>query len=291
MKTLTQMLVVLAICMIGVGCSSSNEPTNNTNSLKGYIYYSGSGNIYRVKLSDHTATELFSNARHPEIIANGNILCIEETPVPRIFFSDLTGANRQTVIEGEGYSGPTHKVYMNRPRISYDQNYVVYEGDNISNPITYVVDASSGDLIVTIGDKASNQPLFSPSWVPDGSIVVQGETTKNNGIYKVAADFSSIVRIDPNLSNVSEPSVSPDGKSIAFIRDGKIWVMGIDGSSPTQLNTTATKLHMICWSPDSKYIAVVSSGKIHILDPIALTDTEITNSRYVDTGHQLSWVY
>ncbi|MBI3258304.1 MAG: PD40 domain-containing protein [Ignavibacteriae bacterium] len=143
---------------------------------------------------------------------------------------------------------------------------------------------------VLYGDYSDKRPLISPSWAPDGSIFVQGWTSMNNGIYKVAADFSEYERIDPDLTNVSEPSVSPDGKMIVFISDEKLWTMGIDGSNPTLLNTTATKLHMPVWSPDSKYIAVTSYGHIHIIDPNLLTHMEITQSHYVGTDNQLCWV-
>lgn len=282
---------VFVICLIGAGCSTSNEPTNNTNVFNGFIYYSNGTKVYRMQMSTQTTTELFSNARHPEITASGEILCVETYPVTRLIFSDLTAANRQTLVESESYTGPAYKEFISKPRISYNQKYVVYEGDAIHNPNTYVVDATDGTLIRTIGDYDASQPMISPSWAPDGSVFVQGWTSMNNGIYKVSADFLSMARIDPNLTNVSEPAVSPDGKTIAFIRDQKLWTMGIDGTNPIQLNTTATKLHSPVWSPDSKYIAVVSLGHIHIIDPKLLTDTEITKSHYVDTGNQLSWAY
>ncbi len=282
---------LLVICLIGTGCSTSNEPTKNANGLNGFIYYSNGGSVYRMQLSDQTTKELFSNARYPEITAKGEILCVERSPNTRLIYSDAAGANRKSLLESEGYTGPEWKEYMCNPRISYNQKYVVYHGDSVYNPNTYVIDAVTGELIAIIGDyQGSSQPMINPTWAPDGSIYVQGWTSMNNGIYKVAADFSVVERIDPNLTNVYEPSVSPDGTKIVFIRDEKLWTMNIDGSNPTLLNTTATKLHMPVWSPDSKYIAVASYGHIHIIDPIALTDTEITKPHYVDTDNQLSWV-
>jgi len=257
--------------------------------MTGVIYYSTAGNIYRIQLSDQTSTELFTNARHPDITAKGEILCVEGYPTTRIIYSDATGANRKSLIVSESYLGPIHKYYLNKPRMSYNQKYVVYEGDNVSNPNTYVVDAVTGALVATIGDYSARQPMISPSWAPDGSIIVQGWTSMNNGIYKVKADFSAMERIDPDLSNVYEPSVSPDGTTIAFIRDGKVNTMGIDGSNPTQLNTSGLQFSMPTWSPDSKYIAAVHSGHIYIFDVKASTATEITKSHYVGEGSQLCW--
>jgi Tol biopolymer transport system component len=280
----------IILTYILIGCSSSTDPVT-VNGMKGFIYYSSAGEIYRMQLSDQTTKKLFTNARHPDVLANGQILAIEGYPTTRIIYTNLTGADRETLIESESYTGPLYKYYLNHPRISYNQNYVVYEGDNVHNPNTYVVNATNGELIVTIGDYDSRQPMISPSWAPDGSIFVQGWTSMNNGIYQVSSDFTSIVRIDPNLSNVSSPSVSPDSKSVAFIRDGEVWTMGIDGSNPKQLYSSLANLSMPVWSPDSKYIAAVSSGHIFIIDIKAMTGTEITKVHYVGEDNQLCWKY
>lgn len=274
-----------------IGCSSNNVPTISADGFKGFIYYSTGGSIYRMKMSEQTTSALFTNARHPDITAKGEILCVEEYSTTRIIYSDLTGANRKSLVVSESYTGPLFKYYLNRPRISYDQQYVVYEGDSVHNPNSYVVDASTGELVLTIGDYDARQPMISPSWAPDGSIIVQGWTSMNNGIYKVSSDFTTIQRIDPNLSNVYDPSVSPDGKMIAFIRDGKVYTMGIDGSNPTLHNTVVSNFHLTTWSPDSKYIASVSnSGHMYIFDLTASTVTEVTKT-YVSPDGQLSWRY
>jgi Tol biopolymer transport system component len=290
-------LFLLALCsmVLFTGCSSSDPVSPNATTFKGFIYYSNGGEIYRLQLSDQKRTMLFSNAVHPDMLNNGQILAVERGNPYRLMLSDLTGANRNTLVL-QNFNGPKHVQYMNKPRISYDQQHVVYEGDNIHNPNTYVVDATDGSLVATIGDYSKSQPMISPSWAPDGSIVVAGWTSMNNGIYKVASDFSSIERIDPNLSNVSDPSVSPDGKYVAFCRDGQVWTMGLDGSNPTQLYVANGKyLRMPTWSPDSKYIAAVntlaSSGKVHIFDVQAKTVTELTGFHYVDSGNQLCWRY
>lgn len=291
MKRNILLMSVLTICAIIAGCSSSNEPVpaDNANGFKGYIYYSNGDNVYRMQLSNQTTTELFSNARYPEVTTKGEILCVEIRPNTRIIYTDIAGASRKSLLEGVDYNGPVYKQYMINPRISYNQKYVVYEGGSLSSTNSYVIDAESGDLLTIIGDYSAKNPMISPSWAPDGSIFVQGWEKMNNGIYKISADFSTYVRIDPNLSNVSQPSVSPDGKKIAFIRDQKLWTMGVDGSNPTLLNTTTTNLYRPVWSPDSKYIAVISSGHIHIIDPNSLTDTEITKHHYVNINDQLSW--
>ena len=289
-------LMILALCSAVLtlslaSCHSSTPTQPNTTQYKGFIYYSTAGELHRMRMSDEHDDLLFMNARYPDLAADGTIIAVEKFP-DRLIYTDVSGANRIELLNSQGASVPAYRRWMSRPRFSYDQNYIAYTGDKITNPVSYVIDSETGDLVATIGDYSKNQPLLSPSWAPDGSIYVCGYYNLNNGIYKVEADFSSYRRIDPGLSNVSLPNVSPNGKQIAFIRDGKVWTMNPDGSSATQLNTSIASFSMPTWSPDSKYIAAVdqSSGHIHILDPNALSDYEITNSHYV-SDEQLCWRY
>jgi hypothetical protein len=63
-------------------------------------------------------------------------------------------------------------------------------------------------------------------------------------------------------SFLSAPAWSPDGSRLAVVsdRDGAsdIWVMGIDGSDPTNLTQHEAKDHAPAWSPDGEWIAFAS---------------------------------
>ncbi len=276
--------------IIFTGCENTSNPAV-VDGLKGYIYYSTGGEVYRMQLSDQSTAKLFTNARQPDITADGTILAVETYPVTKIIYTNSTGADRQTLIEGVDYTGPIHRRYMNMPRISKDQKYVVYEGDNVYNPNSYVVDANDGELVAIIGDYDTRQPMISPTWAPDGSIFVQGWTSMNNGIYKVNPEFTAIERVDPDLSNVSAPSVSPDGSTIAFVRNGEVWTMGIDGSNPEQLYSGLGDFNLVTWSPDSKFIAAVRKGKMYIISIAKMEVTEIEKTHYIGDGSTLTWRY
>ncbi|MFA7326213.1 MAG: hypothetical protein WC121_06080 [Candidatus Kapaibacterium sp.] len=289
MKYFIRILIFSFLLVIGIGCNKDSNPVSPAG-YKGYIYYSNGGEIFRLSLTNMTDQKLFTNAVNPDVTSDGFILAVEAYPLERIIYSDLSGGNRQSLIESESYTGPKYKYVFDCPRISYNQSYVAYEGDAISNPITYVIDANDGELVAIIGDYDQRQPMISPSWAPDGSLYVQGWTSMNNGIYKVSVDFTSLERIDPNLSNVSEPSVSPDGKRIAFIRDGKIWTMGLDGSNPTLFNSEISNFHKPTWSPDSKYVVATSYGRLYIIDLEGQKLTELSKG-YASDGNQLCWRY
>lgn len=288
MKNFTICLVFCAFLFMAYGCPSSNNPVTPAG-FKGYIYFSSKGEILRIRLSDETVEKLFSNASQPDITEDGRIIAVEEYPI-RIIVTDHSGVNRLSIIEKESTTGKEYKYWLNKPRISYNQSYIAYDGGRVVNPNTYVVNSNNGELVAIIGDYSSRQPMTSPSWAPDGSLFVEGLTSMNNGIYKVSSDFTSMERIDPNLSNVSEPTVSPDGSKIAFIRDGKIWTMGLDGSNATLLDSEISNFISPTWSPDSKYLAVVSSGFIHIVDFDELTITKLSKG-YSSAGNQMCWRY
>ncbi len=58
-------------------------------------------------------------------------------------------------------------------------------------------------------------------------------------------------------TNDTHPTWSPDGKSIAFVRDGDIYVMGSDGSSPRRISDINAQESDPAWSPDGEWIAYV----------------------------------
>ena len=52
--------------------------------------------------------------------------------------------------------------------------------------------------------------------------------------------------------NVGEFAVSPNGKEIAFITRGELFVTSVDGTQTKRITNTAQQERMVSWSPDSK---------------------------------------
>lgn len=290
LRFVKSMLLVFIVCFIASCNNDTVAPTKS--GYKGTIYYSYSGAIKKIDLDKNTNTELFTNAKYPEMTKSGALLTVETYPLTRIIYTDLTGATRTSLLDGTDYKGPMHRRYMTKPRISADQKYVAYDGDNLYNPTVYIIDAKTGELMASVGDYANRKPLSAPSWFPDGSLVAEGWTFMNNGIYKIDKDFKTVTNLTPNLTNVRYPSASPDGTKIAFIRDEKLWIMNADGTNAKQLYTSTERFYCPTWSPDSKYIAAVEYfGHVFIIDPAAMTAKELTMSHYVNPDEQLSWAY
>ena len=91
----------------------------------------------------------------------------------------------------------------------------------------------------------------------------------------------------PDGRESTQPTVSPDGTTIAFVRLGEIWLMNVDGSNQRQLGTPASGSDPT-WSPDGARIAFVrnlggTNNEIFMMNADGSQQTNITN----DAGNDL----
>ena len=78
-----------------------------------------------------------------------------------------------------------------------------------------------------------------------GTIIFTGSTGEGTaGLYVVGADGSGLHQL---AANAFDAAVSPDGRRIAFVRDGAIWLMGRDGSDQSRLTAPGP------WLPDQDF--------------------------------------
>lgn len=93
----------------------------------------------------------------------------------------------------------------------------------------------------------------------NGSLVfvcrLPGTGFTGQDICRVSPDGTGLVALTSTPASAEQtPEVSPDGSKIAYVRtDGsadRVWVMGIDGSNPTQVTTVSSTGP--AWTPDGK---------------------------------------
>ena len=152
---------------------------------------------------------------------------------------------------------------------------VIYEkltGDKgvFSTKIAYVVKRNEHRYELQVADGynaqsvlASNEPIMSPAWSPDGSrlayvsfdrkkpmVVVQNLA---EGTTRVIADFRG---------NNSAPAWSPDGRFllVALSKDGltQVYRMPATGGTPQRLTDSSDIDTQGCYSPDGQWIAFTS---------------------------------
>lgn len=133
--------------------------------------------------------------------------------------------------------------------------------------------------------KITNSKFYdrSPRWFPDGKqILFERDLTFGNGgkfdaqIFKIDVDGRNEQLILADHPTDSEPSVSPDGKHIAFIskRTGEwdIFVLNLENQQLAQLTDNLGEgwSNRTDWSPDGKNIAYEHEGEdgetIHIMN-------------------------
>ena len=128
------------------------------------------------------------------------------------------------------------------------------------------MDSDGGNKAAIPNTSSPGSPSY-PSWSPDGRALA---FTLDGDIRTINADGSSRTQLTSNAATDFEPAWSPDGSKIAFIsyRTGlaQVWVMGADGSSPTQLTNDGNGgaiPQLVSWSPDGSRLAYTSFPNGH----------------------------
>ena len=152
----------------------------------------------------------------------------------------------------------------------------------------------------------SDKPVVAsrPVWTPDGRelAVVRGNQDGGSDIWLIKADGSGGERrIARGPHETRSPSISPDGKWIAFVsgesRALDIWLTSLSGGEPKQLTASTNPLDeprwTPCWSPDGAWLAYVSSRSgernnddLWLVSPDGRQHRQLTSGLMVNTdGH------
>ncbi len=83
-----------------------------------------------------------------------------------------------------------------------------------------------------------------------GQVVYHAMVDGNQDIYLADGDGTNVIRLTTYPGTDSSPSWSPDGGSIAFLRDGDVFVMLADGTGATRVTSSPESEIAPSFSPD-----------------------------------------
>jgi hypothetical protein len=139
------------------------------------------------------------------------------------------------------------------------------------------------------------------AWTPDGKLIATGKYN-DPGLFELDPATKKVRPIDPNIGVTNQPSVSPDGKTVAFVTGNKVWLIDRDGKNLRQLFLDGHNQQRPAFSPDGTKVAFVlcnlfamdSTGELFVLDLKSQELTPLrTNTGWAlvpDPSSRLSWI-
>jgi tricorn protease len=144
----------------------------------------------------------------------------------------------------------------------------------------------------------------NPTWAPDGKkVLFSSDRSGTTELYVLEADDTEhpeftkahkfkTTRLTNTAGEETGASFSPKGDKIAFVREGKLWLMKPDGTDQRVL-VGAQKVLDYDWSPDGKHVAFCRmDGSFAAEIYIAATDGSgppVNLSRHATWNSDVSW--
>ncbi len=102
-------------------------------------------------------------------------------------------------------------------------------GDNSHN--LWVMNADGTERRLLLDDEVSGAGhVGGPTWSPDGEwLAFKATVNGEDGIYRVRPDGSGLMQVVPG--SVAAVQWSPDGSRIAYVRQGVLFIVNLDGSN------------------------------------------------------------
>ena len=127
------------------------------------------------------------------------------------------------------------------------------------------------------------------AWTPDNRLVVAQFV--DPGIYISDARIKSLqpIKDSPQMKFTNYLAVSPDGKTIAFSANGRVWTMNLDGTNFKQLTNSGLDEITPVWSPDGKFIAIQQSIPNSVADTYQIVVVRLSDGYSVPITDQYGW--
>jgi Tol biopolymer transport system component/C-terminal processing protease CtpA/Prc len=239
------------------------------------LYYvtdrSGAENIWRVtRGGDLTQITKFENGRvlWPTIAGDGRVIAFERqfgiwTLDPSTGASHAVQVHLRGTAEGQASRHESLTRDFSELALSPDGRKIAF----IVHGEVFAADSDKGGRAARVTQTPDME--YGLTWAPDSRRVVY-VSERQAGEHLFLYDFVSgkETALTDGPGEDTQPAFSPDGKTLAFLRDTKkIELMNVDTRQVRDLVTADIDLHPpltaerpFAWSPDGRWIAYLASG-------------------------------
>jgi Tol biopolymer transport system component len=194
-------------------------------------------------------------------------------PNGRIAFADFgTGQLYSINPDGTGLRQLTHvaaPAVAAAPDWSPDGRRIAFWSDVSGEPRLYVMDRDGSHQHLVFSDQPGYAD-FAPQYTPGSGRLVFARCRDVCAIYSVRVDgthLQALTRFQEGIHEALDfgPSVSPDGRRIAFVRfnaggiQAQVYVMRADGSGAHPITPPVLEAFSPDWTPDGRHVLVASN--------------------------------
>lgn len=294
------------------GGKATRLTRNSANELPESFTPDGKEILYSAAIQDPATSALFPTSRLTEVYAvpvkGGISRQILATPAEAIswsngkmFYQDQKGMEDQW--RKHHTSSVTRDIWMYDSATGKHTNLTARPGEDrnpvaVGNDLYYLSERDGGSMNVYVApvNSANNvkaitnfkeHPVRFLSRANDGTLcyTYNGEIyTQSNGGKPVKITVTTIDDVEEPIEKLAvrtgakEATTSPDGKSIAFIYRGDVFVTSVEYNTTKQITNTPEAESYVSWSPDGKELIYTSErdGKFNIYKArMARPDEEI----------------
>ena len=218
--------------------------------LKGTLLYSSNQTILSFDLTTGRSVGRLSG-RDVSVSANGSVAYLNTQD--QVAFASSTYQPQKVLPQLESDSD------VSQLALSPDGGRVAYTTGDSYHPGVTVRDRS-GQVLANLDGRAS------PAWTPDGRLLVTARDGEPAGLWISTPDLKSWQSIPLKVDNLTAAQLSSDGKRLAFVSNGWVWLANPDGSAAKRLGSADNNAFDPVWSPDGRALIFnANSGKLYSL--------------------------
>ena len=233
----------------------------------------------------------------PEVIASSATQIANLTPLTNLPGDEIDpdfspDGKRIAYAWNGGSTGDQHDIYVRGLGVEDSTRLSTDAADEFSpvwspdgRQIAYLRSAGDSLQVVVVGAEGKDERVVTSAttqsalkkrlaWANSEALIL-GDDAPGTGdalrFYRVSLETGERRRIvdQPSGSEDLSPSLSPDGRYLAFVRamDNRrdVWVTGADGSAPRRLVESNVNIHSIDWAADSRSVYFVQADRSNLI--------------------------